>query len=91
MVTLEDIKKINSPETRTMVVKKIAAGYARVKIGKYEFWYDRSGRKHFKHSMLIEDEKSGYHATAMDFDYNECWTKLIGRLCMDAMSAEQAA
>lgn len=90
MITIDEIKKINSPETRAMIEKKIAAGYAGVKIGKYEFWYERSGRKHFKYSMLIED-KSGYHATAFDFDYNQCWTKLIGSLCMDAMSAEQAA
>ena len=68
-----------------MVAKKIAAGYRGVKIGKYEFYYDRSGRKHFKHSMLIEHEKSGYYASATDFDYNECWTKLIGRLFQDAV------
>ena len=91
MIKIDEIKKINSPETRAMVEKKIAAGYVGVKIGKYKFWYDRSGRKHFKYSMLIEDEKSGYHATAFDFDYNECWTKLIGRLYIDAMSAEQVA
>ncbi len=91
MITFNDIKKINSPETRAMVAKKIAAGYRGVKIGKYEFWYERSGRKHFKYSMWIEHEKSGYYASAVDFDYNQCWTKLIGRLCMDAMSAEQAA
>lgn len=91
MITFDEIKKINSPETRTKIAKKTAAGHFRIKIGKYEFYYDRSGRKHFKHSMLIEDEKSGYYATAFDFDYNQCWTKLIGSLCMDAMSAEQAA
>ena len=91
MITIDEIKKINSPETRAKIEKRIAAGYAGVKIGKYDFWYERSGRKHFKYTMDIVHEKSGYIITAVDFDYNECWAKLIGKLYMDAMSAEQVA
>lgn len=90
MITFNDIKKINSPETRAEVLfKKQGTDSFKIKVDKYTIEYTCQGIKRLKYTLYLTGPR-GYYAGAFDFDYNQCWIKLIGKLCMDAMSAEQA-